>query len=84
MIVIVVSHQGIGKTAERKLFRFIAFIEEIKMTNKRTVYGKKLLTAAVLASMLSGGGKNLRLLKKPFHCIRSMLSSSQRRAQRMM
>lgn len=25
------------------------------MTNKRTVYGKKLLTAAVLASMLSGG-----------------------------
>ena len=26
------------------------------MTNKRTVYGKKLLTAAVLASMLSGGG----------------------------
>ena len=52
----VISHQGIGKTAERKLFRFIAFIEEIKMTNKRTVYGKKLLTAAVLASMLSGGG----------------------------
>ena len=83
MIVIVVSHQGIGKTAERKLFRFIAFIEEIKMTNKRTVYGKKLLTAAVLVSILSGG-KNLRLLKKPFHCIRSMLSSSQRRAQRMM
>lgn len=83
MIVIVVSHQRIGKTAERKLFRFIAFIEEIKMTNKRTVYGKKLLTAAVLVSMLPGGG-NLRLLKKPFHCIRSMLSSSQRRAQRMM
>lgn len=83
MIVIVVSHQGIGKTAERKLFRFIAFIEEIKMTNKRTVYGKKLLTAAVLVSILSGG-ENLRLLKKPFHCIRSMLSSSQRRAQRMM
>lgn len=55
MIVIVVSHQGIGKTAERKLFRFIAFIEEIKMTNKRTVYGKKLLTAAVLVSMLPGG-----------------------------
>lgn len=82
MIVIVVSHQRIGKTAERKLFRFIAFIEEIKMTNKRTVYGKKLLTAAVLVSMLHGG--NLRLLKKPFHCIRSMLSSSQRRAQRMM
>lgn len=54
------------------------------MTNKRTVYGKKLLTAAVLVSMLPGGGKNLRLLKKPFHCIRSMLSSSQRRAQRMM
>ena len=53
------------------------------MTNKRTVYGKKLLTAAVLGSMLSGG-KNLRSLKKPFHCIRSMLSSSQRRAQRMM
>lgn len=79
----VISHQGIGKTAERKLFRFIAFIEEIKMTNKRTVYGKKLLTAAVLVSMLHGGG-NLRLLKKPFHCIRSMLSSSQRRAQRMM
>ncbi len=52
------------------------------MTNKRTVYGKKLLTAAVLVSMLHGG--NLRLLKKPFHCIRSMLSSSQRRAQRMM
>ena len=52
------------------------------MTNKRTVYGKKLLTAAVLVSMLPGG--NLRLLKKPFHCIRSMLSSSQRRAQRMM
>ena len=81
MIVIVVSHQRIGKTAERKLFRFIAFIEEIKMTNKRTVYGKKLLTAAVLVSMLPGG---LRLPKKPFHCIRSMLSSSQRRAQRMM
>lgn len=79
----VISHQGIGKTAERKLFRFIAFIEEIKMTNKRTVYGKKLLTAAVLVSMLHGGG-NLRLLKKLFHCIRSMLSSSQRRAQRMM
>lgn len=56
MIVIVVSHQGIGKTAERKLFRFISFIEEIKMTNKRTVYGKKLLTAAVLVSMLPGGG----------------------------
>lgn len=55
MIVIVVSHQGIGKTAERKLFRFIAFIEEIKMTNKRTVYGKKLLTASVLVSMLPGG-----------------------------
>lgn len=55
MIVIVVSHQGIGKTAERKLFRFIAFIDEIKMTNKRTVYGKKLLTAAVLVSMLPGG-----------------------------
>lgn len=55
MIVIVVSHQRIGKTAERKLFRFIAFIEEIKMTNKRTVYGKKLLTAAVLVSMLPGG-----------------------------
>lgn len=55
MIVIIVSHQGIGKTAERKLFRFIAFIEEIKMTNKRTVYGKKLLTAAVLVSMLPGG-----------------------------
>ena len=53
------------------------------MTNKRTVYGKKLLTAAVLVSLLPGGG-NLRLLKKPFHCIRSMLSSSQRRAQRMM
>ena len=53
----VISHQGIGKTAERKLFRFIAFIEEIKMTNKRTVYGKKLLTAAVLVSMLHGGGK---------------------------
>lgn len=53
------------------------------MTNKRTVYGKKLLTAAVLGSMLSGG-ENLRLLKKPFHCIRLMLSSSQRRAQRMM
>lgn len=52
------------------------------MTNKRTVYGKKLLTAAVLVSMLPGGG--LRLPKKPFHCIRSMLSSSQRRAQRMM
>ena len=52
------------------------------MTNKRTVYGKKLLTAAVLVSMLSGG--NLRSLKKPSHCIRSMLSSSQRRAQRMM
>lgn len=51
----VISHQGIGKTAERKLFRFIAFIEEIKMTNKRTVYGKKLLTAAVLVSMLHGG-----------------------------
>lgn len=78
----VISHQGIGKTAERKLFRFIAFIEEIKMTNKRTVYGKKLLTAAVLVSMLPGG--NLHSLKKPFHCIRSMLSSSQRRAQRMM
>lgn len=78
----VISHQGIGKTAERKLFRFIAFIEERKMTNKRTVYGKKLLTAAVLVSMLHGG--NLRLLKRPFHCIRSMLSSSQRRAQRMM
>ena len=30
-------------------------IEEIKMTNKRTVYGKKLLTAAVLVSMLPGG-----------------------------
>ena len=56
MIVRVVSHQRIGKTAERKLFRFIAFIEEIKMTNKRTVYGKKLLTAAVLVSMLPGGG----------------------------
>ena len=55
MIVIVVSHQRIGKTAERKLFRFIAFIEEIKMTNKRTVYGKKLLTASVLVSMLPGG-----------------------------
>lgn len=27
------------------------------MTNKRTVYGKKLLTAAVLVSMLHGGGK---------------------------
>lgn len=27
------------------------------MTNKRTVYGKKLLTAAVLVSMLPGGGK---------------------------
>ena len=53
----VISHQGIGKTAERKLFRFIAFIEERKMTNKRTVYGKKLLTAAVLVSMLHGGGK---------------------------
>ena len=26
------------------------------MTNKRTVYGKKLLTAAVLVSMLPGGG----------------------------
>lgn len=51
----VISHQEIGKTAERKLFRFIVFIEEIKMTNKRTVYGKKLLTAAVLVSMLSGG-----------------------------
>lgn len=51
----VISHQGIGKTAERKLFRFISFIEEIKMTNKRTVYGKKLLTAAVLVSMLPGG-----------------------------
>lgn len=25
------------------------------MTNKRTVYGKKLLTAAVLVSMLHGG-----------------------------
>ena len=25
------------------------------MTNKRTVYGKKLLTAAVLVSMLPGG-----------------------------
>ena len=83
MIIIVVSHQRIGKTAERKLFRFIAFIEEIKMTNKRTVYGKKLLTAAVLVSMLHGGG-NLRLPKKSFHCIRLMLSSSQRRAQRMM
>lgn len=82
MIIIVMSHQEIGKTAERKLFRFIAFIEEIKMTNKRTVYGKKLLTAAVLVSMLPGG--NLRLLKKPFHSIRSMLSSSQRHAQRMM
>ena len=81
MIVIVVSHQGIGKTAERKLFRFIAFIEEIKMTNKRTVYGKKLLTAAVLVSMLPGG---LAFAEEPFHCIRSMLSSSQRRAQRMM
>lgn len=82
MIIIVMSHQEIGKTAERKLFRFIAFIEEIKMTNKRTVYGKKLLTAAVLVSMLLGG--NLRLLKKPFHSIRSMLSSSPRHAQRMM
>lgn len=56
MIVIVISHQRIGKTAERKLFHFIALIEEIKMTNKRTVYGKKLLTAAVLAAMLPGGG----------------------------
>ena len=56
MIVIVISHQRIGKTAERKLFHFIALIEEIKMTNKRTVYGKKLLTAAVLVSMLPGGG----------------------------
>lgn len=83
MIIMVMSHQEIGKTAERKLFRFIAFIEEIKMTNKRTVYGKKLLTAAVLVSMLPGG-ENLRLPKKPFHSIRSMLSSSQRRAQRMM
>ena len=54
------------------------------MTNKRTVYRKKLLTSAVLVSMLSGGGGNLRSLKKPFHCILSMLSSSQRRAQRMM
>lgn len=26
------------------------------MTNKRTVYGKKLLTASVLASLLPGGG----------------------------
>ena len=26
------------------------------MTNKRTVYGKKLLTAAVLVFMLPGGG----------------------------
>ena len=40
MIVIVVSHQGIGKTAERKLFRFIAFIEEIKMTNSNFAHGK--------------------------------------------
>ena len=53
------------------------------MTNKRTVYGKKLLIASVLASMLPGGG-GLHLLKKPFRCIRSMLLSSQRRAQRMM
>lgn len=30
------------------------------MTNKRTVYGKKLLTSAVLVSMLSGGGTCVR------------------------
>lgn len=56
MIVIVISHQEIGKTAERKLFYFIIFIEERKMENMRTGHWKKLLTASVLASLLPGGG----------------------------
>ena len=49
MIVIVISHQEIGKTAERKLFYFIIFIEERKMENMRTGHWKKLLTASVLS-----------------------------------